>query len=282
MSYKSKAIYKPSGKAGEYSRWACNFYVGCSNGCQYCYLKKGIGKAVLGGDKPTLKKCFQNEAHALEVFEKELLQNIDELRKHGLFFTFSSDPFLPETIDLTIKAVRLCVYHDVNVKLLTKRADFGEKFFRPLCSDSSIKESLLHMAYTKNVAFGFTLTGHDELEPGANTNEERIKAMKILHDGGYKTFASIEPVIDVDASFLMICRSMEYCDLFKIGLESGKTHPKRELFEFVEAVTSLNHTRPYPNGVFPKIYFKDGLLKQAGISRESLPANCVGRDYNMF
>ena len=49
-------IYNPSGRAGEYSYWAANFYVGCSNGCTYCYLKKGRGKKVLGGDTAELKK----------------------------------------------------------------------------------------------------------------------------------------------------------------------------------------------------------------------------------
>ena len=33
--FNGKAIYNPSGKAGEYSTWACNFYVGCSNMCEY-------------------------------------------------------------------------------------------------------------------------------------------------------------------------------------------------------------------------------------------------------
>lgn len=31
---KGKAIYKPAGKAGEYAKYACNFYVGCSNDCK--------------------------------------------------------------------------------------------------------------------------------------------------------------------------------------------------------------------------------------------------------
>lgn len=43
MSYKGKATYNPSDKAGEYAKWACNFYVGCANGYTYCYLKKGVG-----------------------------------------------------------------------------------------------------------------------------------------------------------------------------------------------------------------------------------------------
>lgn len=279
--FKGKAIYNPSGKAGEYSHWACNFYTGCSNDCKYCYCKRGVMSHVWS-DKPRLKRCFADEKDALEVFERELMQNLSALQEYGLFFTFTSDPMLPETIQLTIDAIRICVYNSVDVKILTKRADFAERFFRPLCSKSSLNEQILHIAYTKHVAFGFTLTGHDELEPNASTNEERINAMKILHEGGYKTWASIEPVIDLDASFAMICRSMEYCDLFKIGLESGKTYPKKELVEFIEAVSHLNHTNPYPDGIFLKIYFKDGLLSQAGIVRENLPENCVSRDYNIF
>lgn len=125
--FKGKAIYTPGGKAGEYAEWACNFYVGCSNGCDYCYLKKGRGKAILGGNEPKLKACFKNEDHALAVFEKELLSNIEQLREHGLFFTFTSDGFLPETIDLTIKAIDFCVDYEIPVKVLTKRADFIDK-----------------------------------------------------------------------------------------------------------------------------------------------------------
>ena len=67
-----KAIYKPKGKAGEYASFACNFFVGCSNNCAYCYLKKGIGKKTLGGDKPVLKKCFRNWQDAINVYFNEL------------------------------------------------------------------------------------------------------------------------------------------------------------------------------------------------------------------
>ena len=35
--YHGKAIYQPSGKAAEYGEWACNFHIGCSNWCDYCY-----------------------------------------------------------------------------------------------------------------------------------------------------------------------------------------------------------------------------------------------------
>ena len=175
--FKGKAIYNPSGKAGEYSYWACNFYKGCSNGCTYCYLKTGVLAHAMGGDKPELKACFKNEGHALQMFTKELRQNIDEIRKHGLFFTFTSDPMLPETINLTLHALFDCISNDMPVKILTKNAAFlNYDIFRAAELDNLTFET------KQQIAFGFTLTGHDELEPNASTNAERIAAMKKLHE----------------------------------------------------------------------------------------------------
>lgn len=39
-----RVIYSPKGKAGEYAENAANFYVGCSNGCTYCYLRKVVAQ----------------------------------------------------------------------------------------------------------------------------------------------------------------------------------------------------------------------------------------------
>lgn len=129
-SFKGKAIYNPSGKAGEYSYWACNFFLGCSNHCSYCYLRKGRCAKVLGGDKPTLKKCFKDEYHALKIFEKELKQNLMELQKHGVFFSFTSDFALSECLKLTMSAIDICIENEVPVKLLTKRADWISEFLK--------------------------------------------------------------------------------------------------------------------------------------------------------
>ena len=127
----------------------------------------------------------------------------------------------------------------------------------------------------RKIAFGFTLTGHDELEPGANTNAERIEAMKKLHDAGFKTFASIEPVINFKDSLEMINKACFYCDLFKIGLESGKRYSMQTVRDFVFDIIEWVD---YP----AKIYFKDSLLKTARIERSELPASCVTRDFNIF
>ncbi|MCL2596242.1 MAG: hypothetical protein FWD66_00975 [Paludibacter sp.] len=269
-NFNGKAIYNPQGKAGEYAQWACNFYVGCSNGCEYCYCKKGILASVMGGNVPTLKKCFMDENHALYVFKNELKANLSELQKHGLFFTFTTDPFLPETAPLTISAINFCISNYVPVKILTKRADW-DSLWNKYCM--CVKRDVIRF-----VAFGFTLIGHDELEPNANTNAERIEAMRKLHAAGFKTWASIEPIIDFESSKEMITQTSEFCDLYKIGLESGKKYEKNQIIYFIAFVTKFLHEY----GIKNKICFKDSLLKAAGINREDLPANCVGRDYNMF
>lgn len=273
-TFNGKAIYNPSGKAGEYAKWACNFYVGCSNDCFYCYCKKGVLSSAMGGKTATLKKCFRDKEHALKVFEKEVLANLDELRKHGLFFTFTSDPMLPETKEMTFHATGIAVHnHNVPVVVLTKCTDWVDGFIEFM--DHSNSDNADH-GWRKKIAFGFTLTGHDELEPGASTNAERIEAMKKLHDAGFKTFASIEPIVDFDSSMSMIEQTLGVCDHYKIGLMSGQKIDKDfkiKLDAFVgRACILFNRSNA-------TVYWKDSIIKVYG---DILSHASVSRDYNMF
>lgn len=268
--FNGKAIYNPSGKAGEYSYWACNFYTGCSNDCDYCYCKKGIMSHVWS-DIAQLKKAFKDEKDALRIFNKELLENLAELQEHGLFFTFTSDPFLSETFDLTRKAISICIDNFVPVKLLTKRADFLDKLDRKWTAVHWSLSTVMK-AY---IAFGFTLTGHDELEPNASTNAERIETMKKLHEAGFKTWASIEPIVDLKASLSCIEQTLGFCDLYKVGLMSGGKLPdKEELRMFVGRVCYLASAHG------AKVYWKGCIKKHLG--RDIISAATVDRDYNIF
>lgn len=287
-TFNGKAIYNPSGKAGEYSYWACNFYLGCSNGCTYCFLKKGRGAAILGGSTPTLKKCFKDKKHALEIFEKELIQNKAELQKHGLFFSFTTDPLLSECNDLTWGAIMFAMEYEIPAKILTKVAS---KAFITLVE-------AMPDSWKPYLAIGFTLTGRDDLEPNASSNADRITCMKALHKAGFKTFASIEPIVDFESSLKMIQSINGFCDLYKIGLMSGGKYDKKELQSFIckvlmkpqneineEELTARKMLNLAPHKAIVtdnKIYFKDSLLKKAGVDRCNLPYNCVDRDYNMF
>lgn len=276
---KGKAIYSPKGKAGEYAKYACNFYVGCSNDCEYCYCKRGVLGHAMGKPQATLKKCFKDEEHAFEVFRKEVKNNLEELRKHGLFFTFTSDPFLEETRKLTIVSVGYAVSFGIPCKILTKRADFidylpGEWFFNEW--------------YKSRIAFGFTLTGIDELEPGASTNAERIAAMKLLRIADFRTFASIEPIINLNESGEMITKALGHCDLFKIGLLSGKkNYTRKDVLNFVNNINQIIREHNRYNEVDIKVYWKDSVPEFLGMSRDEFPevtmyAHCVDADYNIF
>lgn len=271
IRFNGKAIYQPSGKAAEYSPWACNFYTGCSNDCEYCYCKRG-NLSRLWSTEPRLKKCFKDEYHALEVFDKEVIKNKVELQKTGILFSFTTDPMLPETRGLTLSAMYDALTHDVPVQILTKRADWLSEIVT-MVIESSIVEERKNM-----VAFGFTLTGFDEKEPGASTNQERVEAMRELHDMGFKTFASIEPVITPAMSLIMIEDALDCCDLFKVGLISGKAkdfYNDDDLMYFMcklAGLTLLGH----------KIYLKDSFVNRVKITRKSLQGNFVNSDYNIF
>ena len=277
-----KAIYSPKGKAGEYAKYAVNFYVGCSNDCDYCYCKRGILGHAMGAPVATLKKCFKDEIDAVLTFEKELMKNLEEIRKHGLFFTFTSDPMLDNTRKLTIQAVDFAIRNDINCKILTKRADFID----------SLPQWWFYKEYRGNIAFGFTLTGHDELEHGASTNAERMDCMRNLHNAGFKTFASIEPIVTLFESEMMIQMTLDCCDLYKIGLMSGKRpYSRDEVTLFCSRVDAMiakrNSFVPLPSDKpynKPKVYWKDSVLEYIGMDRESI-CICmfhVGADYNLF
>lgn len=271
----SKIIYRPKGKAGEYAKYAANFYTGCSGRCEYCYNRTGITAKVLGGDKPELKKSLDSKAKAAKIFLDEIRENKTELLQNGLFFNFVSDPCLKETFDLNFAAWWIAIGEGVPVIVLTKQTWWVEGFIDFLEHSDRLYNN------KDRFAFGFTLTGHDELEPGCATNEDRIRAMEVLNSEGFKTWASIEPIIDFDSSFRMIEQTVGHCDLYKVGLQSGKKYDREAIQEFalrVMAAARCNHI---------KVYFKDSLAARIGATREDMSqwqwGDClVDADYNLF
>lgn len=269
------ALYRPSGMAGEYAEWAVNFYTGCSNDCDYCYCKRGVLSHVWS-TSPQLKKCFKDEKGALAVFEKELnyYASKQDMRQTGVFFSFTTDPLLPETGGLTLDAAMIALRRNVPSSILTKRADGALRFVE--CYKKLLPQNdIYHMGFN-DLAIGFTLTGHDELEKGASTNEERIDAMRYIHSLGIRTFASVEPIVDLEGASAVINCTLGFCDLYKIGLMSGG--PKKEmpaLNNFVEETT----LRIADSGA--KVYWKESVVKALGGIKFSHSA-IVRADYSIF
>jgi len=258
MSKTLKILSRPKGNAEEYGRWSVNPYLGCSHKCLYCYLKSGPGAKTLGGSVATPKKGVVSDEHAYHLAMAEIIEHHDEIiRDGGLFMTFTSDPCAPETRNLFFRIASNAIEQHIPVMMLTKNADFFQyptmmamiEDTKHLMSLSDKGERIVLNGSTfctwlgdmhrylvgSSVAFGWTLTGHDELEPNASTNAERIATMKRMSDEGYMTWASIEPVIDFDASLQMVADAVEAgCLHFKIGLLTNNTRVVRKDFAFGE------------------------------------------------
>ena len=96
--------------------------------------------------------------------------------------------------------------------------------------------------------------------------------MRILHAAGFKTFASIEPIIDFPSSLQMIEQTLGHCDHYKIGLLSGAKPLLLELAQFIGRANMLIHR----SGA--TVYWKDSITKLFPMQGESI----VPRDYNIF
>ena len=234
--FHGKAIYEPSGKAAEYSNWACNLYNGCPHSCTYCFNDHNIMAGTLGGNIVSLKKSLVDTETAFKIFVSELTRHRETIIKDGgLHFNFVSDPCLPETIELNFRCMDEAQSQGVFCKVLTKRADW---LHHPV-----VQNALSHKGL---ISVGFTLTGRDDLEPGASSNMERVHAMAELHNAGISTWASIEPVIDPVLSFAMIVETLCFCYHYKIGILSGKKDfTPQQIRDFVAKVQSLCHTSVY-------------------------------------
>lgn len=199
--------------AAEYATWACNLYNGCAHSCSYCYCKRGVMSHAMGGAMPTLKKTAgSTEDDVFAMFKKELTRwKSLIIADGGLFFSFSTDPMLECEIKLTMRCIEFALENRVPVSILTKAVAWT-------------KNEDIQTLFVSNrhlLRIGFTLTGHDELEPGAPSNSERIRAIRFLYESlNLSTFASIEPVIDFKSSLACILDIAPYIDDIRIGLLS--------------------------------------------------------------
>ena len=272
----NNVIKSPRGAAAEYAKHSFSAYKRCTNGCAYCYLNRGVLSKELGTGTPELRSCFKSDDDVMKKFVKELIAHRDELiADGGIFFSFITDPCLPETISLTRRCAIMAMEQDVPVTILTKMAQWSYGISSLDMIDVGKERGLL--------CVGFTLTGHDEMEPKADSNAARISAMKLLHDQGIKTFASIEPVIDFDSSLSMIEQTIDFCDLYRIGLRSGVKadyYDGDKLAFFigqVEGLMQLKHAKA-------KVYWKESVRERVVFADPDYwtSRNNVNADYNIF
>ena len=252
LKINGKAIYSTKGAAREYGRIGCNFYTGCPHDCTYCYLKRGAPSKQLGGTKVQLKKCFKDEADAARILRKELDKHLEQCQRYGIFLSFTTDPLILNTRELTGIAITEALVRDIPVWILTKDSTFiyDEEFMEYI--------DIINPIYSDRIHFGFTLTGRDDMEPHASTNLDRINAMRWMNIKGFSTFASIEPVIDWPSAESIVRQALPWCDHFKLGLRSGV---KKDYYNVTDSGVAITRIVQAVESFGKNIYLKESTRK---------------------
>lgn len=275
-----KCLYTPKGAAREYAAVGCNFYRGCPYQCQYCYNRKGLTAGVMGIDHAVLESCFVSrpksfqkisaENYTRDCFLEEVSHHRQYLQDMGIFFSFSTDPLSADTWKMTMDCAKNAVWYKIPVRILTKNAMY-DTVTNPDQEIVRFIEQEIPEYAREMYAFGFTLTGRDDQEPNASTNTARILSMKSLHEMGFKTFASIEPIVDFDSSYRMVKETVGFCDQYMIGLMSsrGTEYPpyeQKDCVKFIQNVMKLLKKQERP----AKVYWKKSIRKFVKGSRAAM------------
>ena len=166
----------------EYGDYTMNHVQGCAHGCNFpCYaflMKKRFGQVKTYEDwlEPKLV------SNTLELLDREIPRLKKKIQSVQLCFT--TDPFMygyPEVEQMSIAAIRKLNSAGIKCTTLTKGI-----------TPASVAE------LSKENEYGITLISLDEqyrekMEPGAAPYEDRLAALRALHDAGCKTWISMEP-----------------------------------------------------------------------------------------
>jgi len=243
------AVYEPSGAAREYSPLALNYIKGCDHGCVYCYVPK------------MMKRFNAGYVHS-DVYIKEETALMKELKAsfkkfqnsdQQVFLSFLTDPYshFNKETKLTRRVLEMLLEHRIPVSILSKGG------FNVLEDLDIIKK------FGENIQIGGSLTFTDlkeskKWEKNGAEPKERFETLRILHNEGVKTWASMEPVIFPDQSLEIMELTKDYVDSYKIGkLNHFKKHEdKFDWTRFLSDSVAIMRK----NGKSDKFYIKKDLL----------------------
>ncbi|HBO65697.1 MAG TPA: radical SAM protein [Clostridiales bacterium] len=193
----------------EYGDYTVNHVQGCAHGCKYpCYammMAKRFGK-VTSYEKWCEPKLVEN---ALEILDKEIPKLKDKIK--SVHLCFSTDPFMygyDEVSQMSIAIIKKLNVAGIKCTALTK----------------GILPIELATLSPEN-EYGITLVSLDEvfrqeMEPNSAPYQERIDALRILHNAGCKTWVSIEPYPTpnfIEQDLNEILEAISFCDKIIFG-----------------------------------------------------------------
>ena len=166
----------------EYGDYTMNHVLGCSHGCNYpCYaflMARRFGKVASYEEwcKPYLV------SNTMELLDKEIPRLKSKIQSVQL--CFSTDPFMygyEEIIQMSLAAIQKLNEAGIKCTVLTKGV--LPKALSALSSENEYGITFISL----NEAF------RERIEPGAAPYQERLAALRHLHECGRKTWVSVEP-----------------------------------------------------------------------------------------
>jgi DNA repair photolyase len=198
-----RALYRPEGRAREFSEWAANPYDGCGLGCFYCYVADFIGMALAEFNAGAIEK---------PNFLEALRRDAARLQAEGLavqaMISFTSDPYHAGDTSLTRDTYIVLAEHGHGFSPLSKGGSRGLRdidLFRP-----------------KHDAYAVTLTSASDsysakYERKAASVSERIATLRAFFEHGIWTWVSGEPVLSISQTLAMIACTYEFTNHYKLG-----------------------------------------------------------------
>lgn len=193
----------------EYGDYTINHVQGCAHGCKFpCYAmmmakRFGTAKTYEEWCEPKLAE------NTLEILEKEIPKLKDKIKSVQL--CFSTDPFMygyDEVSAMSIKIIKKLNVAGIKCTALTK---------------GLLPIELAQLSPENE--YGITLVSLDEdfrkeMEPNTAPYQERIRALRALHDAGCKTWVSIEPYPTpnfIEQDLNEILEAISFCDKIIFG-----------------------------------------------------------------
>ena len=198
--------------------YVINPYVGCPHKCVYCYaeyMRKFSGHSEKWGDFLDVKQC-------------DVPLKPGKLFRTSVMLSSVTDPYNPyeKKYEVTRHLLKQLIYCQAKVFILTKSA-------------LAVRDiDLFKQMYQCEVSFSFSSADEafrQAAEPGASPVQDKINALKTLHEAGISTAVMVAPLFPGITDWKqIIALTKPYTNRY--GFDSLNMRPayQREVINFVE------------------------------------------------
>lgn len=269
-------IYKTKGRAREYSPLALNIYDSCDYFCKYCFAPAIMRK--FDGNKPPALRWSSGKPKPREGILARLETEARKFsRAEQVLLCFLGDPYCRADVEYrtTRRILEILLGNQVTVAILTKG---GKSCLRDL---DLFKEF-------ERIKIGATLTFLDDRdslswEPQAALPNDRIETLRTLKENGIQTWASLEPVIDIEQSLKIIDETHEFIDHYKVG----KLNHYRSGIDWMDfGVKAIEKLNKYHKKFYIKkdlaLFIPPGMLTREQTDMDYLVLSGVSKQLNLL